>query len=402
MPPRLSQIEFVALMAMMVSTIAFSIDAMLPALPEIGTELSPGFENRAQLILTTFVLGMGLGTLVTGMLSDRYGRKPVLMIGAVVYVLASAVAWAAHSLELMLAARLVQGLGAAGPRIVTLAIIRDLYAGRGMAKIMSFIMMVFTLVPALAPLMGAFLIAHSGWRAIFVAFVVFMGLACLWMALRLPETLPAEDRRPMRVSALKQALTELAMHPTVRLSIIVQTLCFGILFSMLSSVQQIYDITFGRGAEFPFWFGIVAVLAGTGSLLNAALVGRMGMRFLVTMTLAVQVGLSGVMVFLSMVDLPSNLGFFAFVVWQISVFFQAGMTLGNLNALAMEPMGHIAGTAASVIGAVSTVFSVALAIPLGLMFDGTTLPLSLGICVMALASLLVMLHMRRVERGLPA
>ncbi|WP_435310204.1 multidrug effflux MFS transporter [Primorskyibacter sedentarius] len=402
MPRRLSQIEFVALMAMIMSTIAFSIDAMLPALPEIAGELSAGSENRAQLILTFFLLGMGVGTLFTGMLSDRFGRKSVMLVGAGVYVLASGVAWAAQSLELMLAARLVQGLGAAGPRIVALAVIRDLYAGRGMAKIMSFVMMVFTIVPALAPLVGAYLISHGGWRAIFVAFVLFMGLACIWLAVRLPETLAVEDRRPMRVAALKQALNEMLHHPTVRLSVIVQTLCFGMLFSMLSSVQPIYDVTFGRGDEFPYWFFGVAILAGTGSLLNAALVGRLGMRFLVTVTLSVQLGISSVMVLLSLVDLPLTFGFLTFVVWQVSVFFQAGMTLGNLNALAMEPMGHIAGTAASVIGAISTVFSVVLAIPLGLMFDGTTLPLAVGICVMALASLLFMLHMRRVEARLPA
>jgi DHA1 family bicyclomycin/chloramphenicol resistance-like MFS transporter len=271
-----------------------------------------------------------------------------------------------------------------------------------MAKIMSFVMMVFTLVPALAPLFGAFVIAHAGWRAIFVAFVVFMGTACLWLAIRLPETLPPEDRRPFRFSALKSALIELALHPTVRLSVIVQTLCFGMMFSMLSTVQQIYDLTFGRGDEFPFWFGIVALSAGSASLLNAALVVRLGMRFLVTLTLAGQVIASGMMILLSFADLPVNLAFATFVIWQISVFFQVGMTIGNLNALAMEPMGHIAGIAASVIGAISTVASVGLAIPLGQMFDGTFRPLAMGICAMALVSLLIMLHMRRVERSLPA
>ncbi|MEM1004279.1 MAG: MFS transporter, partial [Pseudomonadota bacterium] len=189
MANRMSKAEFIALIAMMFATIAFSIDSMLPALPEIGAQLSPDDVNRAQLILTSFVLGMGIGTFFTGPLSDAFGRKPVIYGGAALYILASAVAWASASLELVLAARVVQGLGAAGPRVVAMAIIRDLYSGRVMARIISIAMMIFTLIPAAAPLLGAGMIAVFGWRSIFVLFIVFALIIVAWMGVRLPESL---------------------------------------------------------------------------------------------------------------------------------------------------------------------------------------------------------------------
>ncbi len=399
---RLAPVEFVAMMAMMFATIAFSIDAMLPALPQIGQELSPQDINRAQLILTFFVLGMGLGTFFTGPLSDSFGRKPVILAGAALYILAAALAWVAPTLELVLAARLLQGLGAAGPRVVTLAIIRDLYSGREMARLMSFVMMVFTLVPAIAPLLGALIIDVAGWRGVFLAFIAFSVLSVGWMALRLAEPLPRARRLPFRPAVLAAATRELFSIPAVRVSIAVQALCFAMLFGMLSSVQQIYDITFGRGDSFPLWFGAIAVVAGTSSLLNAALVMRLGMRFLVTATLAVQVAISAVMLGVFLADLPLDMAFYAFVFWQTTVFFQAGMTLGNINSLAMEPVGHIAGLAASVIGAVATVFGVALAIPVGMAFDGTPAPLAAAICLLALLAVMLMARLRRIEASQPA
>jgi DHA1 family bicyclomycin/chloramphenicol resistance-like MFS transporter len=403
MPPaRLSLPEFVALMAMMFAIIAFSIDAMLPALPEIGQSLTPEDVNRAQLVVTVFVLGMGVGTFFTGPLSDALGRRPVILGGFGLYLVAAGIAALAPSLEMLLAARFLQGLGAAAPRIVTVAIVRDLYAGRRMAQIMSFVMMVFTLVPALAPLIGAGLIALAGWRAIFVAFMLFGLAAPLWMALRLAEPLPREMRRPFRLGALTAALAEIALNPMVRLSILVQGLVFGQMFSMLVSVQPVFDVTFGRAESFPLWFGAVAVVAGSATLLNALLVMRLGMRFLITAALAAQCVLSGAMIAVSLAAPPDPLFFALFVIWQTSLFFQVGLTVGNINAMAMEPLGHIAGFASSIIGSVSTVLAVLLAIPVGLMFDGTPLPLATGIFAMALAALGLMLHLRRVEARLAA
>ncbi|SHK30820.1 MFS transporter, DHA1 family, bicyclomycin/chloramphenicol resistance protein [Shimia gijangensis] len=393
----MSRVEFVAMCAMMFATIAFSIDAMLPALPEIGAELSPDNLNKAQLILTSFVLGMGIGTFFTGPLSDTFGRKPVIVGGALVYCTCAAIGWASQSLELLLAARLFQGIGAAGPRIVTLAIIRDLYSGRDMARLMSFVMLVFTLVPAVAPLLGSVFIALAGWRSIFLAFIGFSMLSILWLGLRLPEPLAVEKRRPFQFKVLLGAVGEMWAIPVVRVSILVQTLCFAMLFTMLTTVQQVYDITFGRGDEFPLWFGAVAIISGSASLLNAWLVMRLGMRFLVTVTLAVQAILSIVMLALSLSLSAGPVLFAVFVIWQTSVFFQAGMTLGNLNAMAMEPLGHMAGTAASVMGAIATVLGAGLAVPVGLAFNGTPVPLIWGIGIEAALGFGLMLWMKRIE-----
>ena len=393
----MSRVEFVALCAMMFATIAFSVDAMLPALPEIGAELSPGNLNKAQLILTSFVLGMGIGTFFTGPLSDAFGRKPVIIGGALVYCSAAAIGWASNSLELILVARLFQGVGAAGPRVVTLAIVRDLYSGRDMARLMSFVMLVFTVVPAIAPLLGTLFIAIAGWRSIFLAFIVFSLLSIVWLGLRLPEPLAKENRRPFRLGVLLGAVGEMWAIPMVRISILVQSLCLAILFTMLTSVQQVYDITFGRADEFPIWFGVVAIVAGSASLLNAWLVMRLGMRFLVTTTLGVQVLFSATMLSAALTLPNGSLLFAVFVIWQTSVFFQVGMTLGNLNAMAMEPLGHMAGTAASVMGAIATVVGAGLAVPVGLAFDGTPVPLAASLGLEAAIGFGLMLWMKRIE-----
>ncbi len=391
----LGQSEFIALIAMLSATVAFSIDAMLPALPEIAAELSPSAINRAQLILGAFILGMGLGTFFSGILSDRFGRRPVMLAGAGVYILAAFWGYLAQSLETMLAARLVQGIGASAPRVVAIAIVRDLYAGRQMARILSFIMLVFALVPALAPSMGALIIAVSGWRGVFVAFMVFAAIAATWLFLRQPETWPASRRKPLSFVDLGAALKEMIAHPTVRLSTLVQTLSMAILFAMLSSTQQIFDQTYGQGHNFHLWFGGIAVVAASSGVLNARIVVRVGMRAIIKGMFIVQTLLSlGMLVALSL-GLPNQVELMVYVIWTCSVFFQAGLTLGNLNALALEPLGHIAGTAASVLTAVATVGAILFAAPLGLAFDGTPRPLALGIALAAALAFWLTTRIRR-------
>jgi MFS transporter, DHA1 family, multidrug resistance protein len=394
-PARIGQGEFIALMAMLTATVAFSIDSMLPALPEIGRELTPDALNRAQLILTAFVFGMGIGTLFAGPVSDAFGRRRVIFAGAALYCAGAALAWAAPTLEVMLAARLLQGLGAAAPRVVAVAMVRDLYKGRDMARIMSFIMTIFTLVPALAPLLGALVIAGFGWRGIFVSFIVFSLISVIWIALRQPETLAPAGRRPLQVALLWAALREVLRNPTTRLSIAVQTLAFAMLFATLSSTQQVFDVTYGQGAAFPLWFGGIAVIAGSGSLLNAALVMRVGMRRLIKLVLAGQLGLSTLMIAAILLPIPDRAEFVVYLLWTTSVFFQSGLMIGNLNALGMEPMGHIAGLAASVIAALATVGSVLIAAPIALAFDGTALPIAIGTLVCAFVARLFAGRIRR-------
>jgi DHA1 family bicyclomycin/chloramphenicol resistance-like MFS transporter len=402
MTNRMSRGEFIALIAMMFSTIAFSIDSMLPALPEIGAQLSPDDVNRAQLILTSFVLGMGIGTFFTGPLSDAFGRKPVIYGGVALYIAASAVAWASSSLELVLAARVAQGLGAAGPRVVAMAVIRDLYSGRIMARIISIAMLLFTLVPAVAPMLGAGVIALFGWRGIFMSFILFAVIVCVWMGTRLPESLAVENRRTFRLPLMVAATKEMFAHPTVRLSIMVQTLCMGILFTMLTMVQPVYDVIHDRAESFPFWFGFVALMSGSASVLNAALVVRVGMRRMVTWALGAQIGITALVIVTNSFPLSPDASFGLFVAWQTTVFFMAGVTMGNLNAIAMEPMGHIAGMAASVIGSVSTVLAAAIAAPVGLLFDGSIMPLTTGILTMCILAFGLMIHMGRIENRLLA
>ncbi len=392
---RISQGEFVALMAMLTATVAFSIDSMLPALPEIGRELSPDALNRAQLILTSFVLGMGLGTLFAGPLADAFGRRPVLFAGAGLYCLGAVLAWRAQSLEVMLAARLLQGLGASAPRVVAIAMVRDLYQGRDMARILSFVMIIFTLVPAMAPLLGSFVIAGFGWRAIFGSFLIFSTLSMVWLFFRQGETLAPEHRRPLQFGLLGRALREVLSHPTTRLTIAVQMLAFGMLFSVLSSTQQVFDITYGRGAGFPWWFAGISLVAGTAGFVNARLVGRLGMRRIIKAALLGQMVLSSLMIAAILAPLPEGVEFVFYLVWTTSVFFQSGLMIGNLNALGMEPLGHIAGMAASVIASLATVGSVLIAAPIALAFDGTAMPIALGTLGAAFVARLIAGRIRR-------
>jgi MFS transporter, DHA1 family, multidrug resistance protein len=398
----MGRVEFIALIAMMFATIAFSIDSMLPALPAIGLDLSPETPENAAFILTSFVLGMGAGTFISGPLSDAFGRRRIIFVGTFLYIASAAVAWASSTLEIMLIARLFQGLGASGPRIVAVAIVRDLYSGREMARIVSIVMLIFTLVPAFAPAMGAVIIAGVGWRGIFLAFIIFSTISVIWMGLRMPETLDPADRRPIRFSLMTNAVKEMFAHPAVRLSIFVQSLAMGILFLTLMLIQQIYANDFNRAESFPFWFGGIALVAGTSSLLNASLVMRFGMRRMVTLTLGGQIIISAMLLVTGFADLAEPYGFAGFLFWQTCVFFQAGLTLGNLNAIAMEPMGHIAGMAASVIGAFSTVIAALIASGIVLVFVGSIHVLFASVLLMSLIGFALMLRMGRIETQMQA
>lgn len=393
--------EFIGLMAMSFAIIAFSIDAMLPALPEIGAALTPDDLNRAQLILTSFVLGMGFGTFFTGPLSDAFGRRPIFLAGVALYIFASILTMVADTMEMMLAARVLQGIGAAGPRVVALALIRDQYSGRQMAQLVSLVMMIFTLVPAFAPSFGAVIISIFGWRGIFGAFVVFAVILGVWFTTRQPETLAPEMKRPFRRKILWAGVVEVLSNKIMRVTILVQTLILASLFAMLSTVQQIFDQTFNQGANFPLWFGGIALISGTAGLVNAALVVRVGMRKLIRIMLFIVISVSALFLGQLLIgSVPVWAGLVFFLIWMTTIFYMAGMTLGNLNAIALEPMGHIAGMAASVSSAFSTVLAVAIAAPIGLTFNGTPFPLVIGVLcctVLAFALMHIIRHETNVE-----
>lgn len=381
------------MIAMLFATIAFSIDAMLPALPQIAAELTPDAVNHAQLILTAFVLGMGLGTAFAGPISDATGRKPAIAGGFALYIGGAILAHYAPTIELLLAARVIQGLGAAGPRIVGLALVRDLYEGREMARVTSFAMTIFMIVPAVAPSIGALIIGFAGWRAVFLAFVLFGLIATGWVSLRQPETLTPAHRRPLSGHNILLSAREVLSNRDIRIYTVVMTLGFGQMFGLLSSAQQLFSETYDQGENFPKWFALMAGIAATASILNAKLVMRVGMRRLATDAYLWQAISSVVVMALVLGGIGTgSFGFAVFFLWGSSVFFMAGLTFGNLNALALQRMGHIAGMAASVISAISTVFAVMIAGPLGQAFDGTAVPVIAGV---VLCSTLAWLLMRR-------
>lgn len=385
--PQVSVVEFVAMMALMMALVAFSTDAMLPAFPQMAQALSPMAHNRVQLVVTLFLLGLGLGMIFAGPLSDHFGRKPVLLGGTLVYMMGALLCWRAGSLELLLVGRVIQGIGASATRTVSVAMVRDLYSGRQMAQITSFIMMVFTIFPAMAPTFGEAVMAHADWRFIFVALIGVAVAGTGWFGLRQGETLTPERRIPFRFgSILTRARGILSMRLVV-IMMAVQAFAAGTLFATLSSIQQIFDVTFGRAEQFHLWFAGIGVLSGCSGAINAMVVKRLGMRFMILLMLHAQIIMSGLAaILLGFGLLPLGGQFAVFLVFALGVFFQIGLLVGNATALAMEPLGAQAGLAASVMGSIGTLVAVLLAIPIGLAFDGTPMPLVLGALCLAILS----------------
>ena len=369
--------EFVVMMAGLFAMVAFSIDAMLPALPEIATELSPDFVNRAQLVISAFALGMGLGMVAAGPITDRVGRKPVIVAGIGLYSLGAALAAIADTMALLLVARAIQGLGVAGPRIAGQAMIRDIYSGRRMAQISSFVTTVFVIVPALAPFIGSLIMASFGWRGIFGAFIIMGVVMAGWFVIRQPETLPLARRRSLAPASMAASIAEIFTDRLIMVYVASMALCFGILIGLISSIQQLYAVTYGKAETFPVWFMLGGLASGLTTLCNSLLVMRLGMRRLALFAFGGQAIISLWLVGWIMAG-PTDLPFALFVLWVMSVFGMTGLTFGNLTALALEPLGHVAGIGATVISAVTTICGIAIAAPLGLAFNGTPLPLLIG------------------------
>jgi len=396
---RISTPEFVAIMAMLVATVALSTDGILPALTMIANDMTPDDHNRAQFVLSFFVVGMAAGTFVMGPLSDSFGRKRVIYSGAVMYIFCALICATTDNYTLLLLARIGQGIGAAAPRVVAQALIRDFYQGREMARISSFVMIIFASVPALAPLLGSFVMLAFEWQAIFGLFILFVAISTIWMALRIDESMPAHKRIPFRVSTISVAVKEVLKYPVIVTSITGLIFAYCILFVAIFLVQPVFDQVYDRSASFPYWFALIAILSASSSVLNSQLVVRLGMRALINAAFRVQAALSIAMLLLWYIGVLQNTtGFAFFVTWIFSLFFMAGMTIGNLTALAMEPVGHIAGTAASVISALATIGSVIFAAILGQFFDGTLFVMIFGVAVFAVLGAIVVHRLKRFER----
>jgi DHA1 family bicyclomycin/chloramphenicol resistance-like MFS transporter len=380
--------EFVALMAFTMSLVALSIDAMLPAFPNMTRDLGVTGANDIQLVVSTLFIGLATGQLFYGPLSDSIGRKPAIYIGFVLFILGSLLSMAAADFPTMLAGRLLQGIGAAGPRTVSVALIRDRFHGSEMARVMSFIMTVFILVPIFAPALGQVILLFAGWRAIFGAFIVLALLTLVWLSLRQAETLPREKRRPFTLSNVFSAfLVVIKSRVAVIYSLIAGCVSGGFL-GYLNTSQQIFQVQYGLGTQFPIYFGLLAVSVGCASLLNGWLVMRFGMHRLANWALFVMMVLSWLFLMVVWMN-DGHPALWLFMTMCLALFFCIGVLFGNLNSIAMEPLGHVAGTAAAVIGSSTTLLAVVLGYLIGQAYDGTLFPMAIGF--VSLISLSVLL-----------
>lgn len=384
-----SFVEFVALTALMISLVALSTDAMLPALPEIGQDLGVQRENDSQLIVSVLFFGLAAGQLVFGPLSDSLGRKPTIYAGSAMFMVGCVVAILAPSLGVMLVGRALQGLGAAGPRSVIVAIVRDLYEGRAMARVMSFAMTVFILVPVIAPSFGQGVLLVAHWRAIFGIFLGLALIAVVWFALRQPETLPPSKRIPFSPQRILAAFREVLTNRIALGYTIASGLVSGAFLGYLNSAQPIFQDQYGLGLRFSIYFGLLASSMGAASFSNARLVMRYGMRRLSTWAIAT-ISILSIAFFAIAYASSGQPPLWVTTAYMVPAFFCVGVLFGNLNALAMEPLGHIAGVGAAVIGSVSLLLGVPLGMVIGRVYNGTVLPLVAGFAILSVAAAAVM------------
>ena len=385
--------EFVALVAGLMALNALSVDVMLPGLAAIDAALGVADDNDRQLVLGVYLGGFAAAQLVWGPLADRFGRKPALLVGLGLYVLASVAAALAPSFGALLAARLAQGLTAASTRVIALALVRDCYAGRGMGRVMSLVMMVFMIVPILAPGIGQVILLVAPWRWMFGLLLVGGVAMLLWVVLRLPETLRPRHRRRLRLAPLLAAYREIVTNRVTCGYMLALGVVFGALFGFLTSAQQVMQEVFGLGLWFTVAFAGIAGLMSAASFTNARLVERLGMRRLGHGALVGFTLLSVVQFALAAAGFEV---FAVFFVLQAGTLFLFGFIGANFNALAMEPVGHIAGTAAALVGFTQTFLGAVLGSLVGQAYDGTTLPLAAGYALLGLATLAIV---TLTERG---
>tara|TARA_R110002167_G_scaffold19262_1_gene71309 strand:- start:3352 stop:4584 length:1233 start_codon:yes stop_codon:yes gene_type:complete len=369
--------EFVALMALMTSLVALSIDAVLPALSQIGADLNITDPRQSHLIVSLFFVGMAFGQLYYGPLSDSKGRRYAIISGLIVFAIGSLVCIYAESLEVMLIGRVIQAFGVSGPRIATLAVIRDKYDGEAMARVMSFIMMVFILVPMLAPSFGQAILFWFSWQYIFSSFLIFGLVTGLWFFIRQPETLPKEKRLTFSWSQLWVSSKFILTNKLVMFYTISSGIIFGAFLAYISSSQTLFQDIYDTGDLFPLYFALLAFSIGFASFINGHLVMRLGMRTLCTWAMI------GWLIFTAVLTA------FCFAydgippLWQLicilfCAFFCIGIMFGNINAMAMQPLGDMAGLGAAIIGSLGSIISVPTAVLVGSFIDDTVTPVALG------------------------
>lgn len=376
--------EFIAMMGAMMAANAMGIDTMLPALSAISTSLDIPAENQRQLIISVFLFGFGGAQIIYGPLADRLGRKPVLLTSLTAYAAFALLCGLARSFPLLLAGRLLHGIAAAGSRVLVVSIVRDRHHGAGMAKIMSFVTIVFLLVPVLAPSVGQLVLAIGSWRLIFLLLAGHAFAMFAWIGLRLPETLPEERRRPLSFAKVREAVGFTLTHRQSIGNTLALTLNQGALFGFLNSIQQIVFDTFRSGGLIGAVFACGATSIAALSFLNTRIVETFGSRRILLVGLSLFVAMSALHLGHREWVGESLVSFIILTSLTLACF---GLMTGNLGAIAMQPLGHIAGTASAVQGVITTVGGTMIGLAIGQMYDGTTLPMIAGFLLCALLSL---------------
>ena len=385
--------EFVVVIAAIQALNPLAMDMMLPALPDIGAAFNIANANYLQTVLSAFLIGFGVGQFAIGPLSDHYGRRRVVLTGMVVYCAASLIAVTSQSFEMLLLARVLQGLGTSATRLIAPLIVRVLRSSRLMASLISLAKRVFILLPVLAPSIGQAVLMITHWRGIFISLMIYGVIALAWISLRLPETLPPANRRPISVaeifSSYRQTLTNRQTFGYALAAGGIQAVMFAYIFS----AQQIFTGIYGLGSYFPLAFAAIASGVAIAGFLNSRFVGRLGMRVISHGALIGFVLVSLTMLVTAKLDmLPLPL----FMLLSALSLFSFGLIFANFTAIAMQPHGHIAGTASSLFGSITTLIGIAIGTPIGQHFDGTLTPLAAGFFLSTLGVLVVVLI---VERG---
>ena len=378
--------EFVVVIASIMALNPLAMDMMLPALPDIASAFHITNANRPQEVLSTFLIGFGFGQFIMGPLSDRFGRRPVLVDGMVLYGAASLLAITAQSFETLLLARALQGLGTSATRVIATSIVRDCYAGRRMASVMSFAMMVFIAVPVVAPSLGQAVMLLTQWRGIFIVLTLYGALALAWSAWRMPETLPLTERKSLAIrdvlGAFRQTITNRQTLGYALAAGFVQ----GALFAFVFISQQVFVDIYKLGRYFPLAFAAAAIGIAAAGFLNARLVGRIGMR---VMSHGALVGFAAVAGITMAAAYLGAIPLWLFMPLAALMMFSFGLMIANFTALAMEPQGHIAGTASSLYGSITTLLGIGIGTIIGQDYNGTLLPFATGFFICALAALAI-------------
>ncbi|WP_343329795.1 multidrug effflux MFS transporter [Polaribacter staleyi] len=387
-----SESEFIIVMASLMSLVAFAIDALLPAITDISKTIHIVDPKDNQLFITMIFLGLGFGQLISGPLSDSFGRKPVIYVGFIVFALASLICVFADSLEMMIFGRLLQGMGLSAPRTISIAMVRDRFSGNYMAKVMSFIVVIFILVPVIAPAVGKLVLDLYGWKSIFYGQLIIGFFIMLWVWKRQPETLKIEDRKKFKISLFVEGAKEFFKYKYAVIFTVFSGLITGSFMVYLSASQRIFEEQYHLKEEFPYIFAGLAISIGLATFLNGKLVVRFGMFKLVSIFTVLFTIVP--LIYLFLFSGASNPSIYVIIAFFAIQFFSIGFLFGNTRALAMESIGHIAGVGAAINGFVSTIMAVPIATYIGSFINQTALPLFIGFFVCGTISLLLIILLK--------